>query len=98
MSKYLFVKYLLISKQTGTQIELFKKLIFGGSIWGGPRGVAPPNYVKIIVFKISADIIKHWHSKLSYSKNWFVGDPFGGVPGGGGTPKLFQNICLLNIY
>ena len=50
MSKYLFVKYLLISKQTGTQVELFKKLIFGGSIWGG------------------------------------------------GTPKLCQNICRLNIY
>ena len=53
MSKYLSVKYLLISKQTGTQVELFKKLIFGG--------------------------------------------PFGGVPGEGGTPKLCQNICLLNI-
>ena len=53
MSKYLFVKYLLISKQTGTQVELFKKLIFGGSISGGSPGggggVAPPNYVKIIV-------------------------------------------------
>ena len=33
MSKYLFVKYLLISKQTGTQVELFKKMDFGG-----PRG------------------------------------------------------------
>ena len=37
MSKYLFVKYLLISKQTGTQVELFKKLIFGG-----PRGDGTP--------------------------------------------------------
>ena len=59
MSKYLFVKYLLISKQTGTKVELFKKLFFGGFIWGGvPRGVAPPNYVKIIVCSISADIKK----------------------------------------
>ena len=67
MSNYLFVKYLLISKQTGTQVEPFKTLIFGGSIcqfggfggfkklilggfiWGGPGGVAPPNYVKIFV-------------------------------------------------
>ena len=53
MPKYLFVKYLLISKQTGTKVELFKKLIFGG--------------------------------------------PFRGVPVGGGTPKLCQNICLLNF-
>ena len=45
MSKYFFVKYLLISKQTGTQVELSKKLIYGGI----PQGVAPPNYVKIFV-------------------------------------------------
>ena len=82
MSKYLFVKYLLISKQTVTQVELFKKLIFGGSVWGVPRRVASPNYVKIFVCYISADIIKHWHSKLSCSKNWFLGGPFGGSPGG----------------
>ena len=51
MSKYLFVKYLLISKQTGTQVEVLKKLIFGGSIWGVPVGVAPPNYVKKLSVK-----------------------------------------------
>ena len=54
MSNYLSVKYLLISKKVELYFEPFKKLIFGGSIWG--------------------------------------------VPGGGGTPKLCQNICLLNIY
>ena len=31
------------------------------------------------------------------SKNWFLGGPFGGSLGGSGTPKLCQNICLLNI-
>ena len=55
MSKYLSVKYLLISKPTGTQVEIFKKIFLDG--------------------------------------------PFGEVPaGGGGTPQLCQNVCLLNIY
>ena len=38
---------------TGTQVEMFKKLILGGT-----RGVAPPNYVKILVCKVFADIKK----------------------------------------
>ena len=48
--------------------------------------------VKIFGVKISADIIKHWHPSLSRSKI-----DFWGVHLGGGTPKLRQNICLLNI-
>ena len=143
MSKYLSVTYLIISKQTGTLSWAIQKIDFWGSIWGIPGGkVAPPNYVKIFVCEISADIKKHWHPSLSHSKNWFWGGPFGGPwrgmwhpqtmskylsveylliakqtgiltwaiqkadfwgsiwgdPRGGGTPKLCQNICLLNIY
>ena len=41
MSKYLSVKYLLISKQTGTQVKLFKKLIFIGGSPGGGGGGTP---------------------------------------------------------
>ena len=50
MSKYLSVKYLLISKKVELYLEPIKKLIFGGSIWGVPGEVAPPNYVKIFVW------------------------------------------------
>ena len=34
---------------------------------------------------------------MSCRKNWYLGGPFGGYLGGVGTPKVFQNICLLNI-
>ena len=51
MSKYLSVKYLLISKQTGTQVELFKKLIFEGSIWGVPGGWHPQTMSKYLSVK-----------------------------------------------
>ena len=40
----------------------------------------------------TADIKKHWHRKLSHSKDWFWGDPRGGD-----TAKLRQNICILKI-
>ena len=49
MSKYFSLKYLLISKKTGTLGYMVKKLAFGGSIWGVPGGVVPPNYVKIFL-------------------------------------------------
>ena len=56
-----------------------KNWFLGGQFWGGFREVAPPNYVKIFVSKIStADIKKHWHRILSRSKNWFWGDLWGG--------------------
>ena len=31
------------------EVKQFKKFILGESIWGDPRGLAPPNYVKILV-------------------------------------------------
>ena len=46
MSKDLFVKCLPISKQTGTQVELFKKIDFWVVHLGGSPG-RPPNHVKI---------------------------------------------------
>ena len=77
---------------------MVKKFVFGGSIWGVPGGVVPPNYVKIFVSQISTDIKKNWHPSLSRSKIWFFGAPFRGGPRGGGTPKPCLNISLLNIY
>ena len=46
--------------------------------------MASPNYVKIFVSSISADIKTDWHPKLSYSKNGFLGGP-GGVATRGGV-------------
>ena len=43
MSKYLSVKYLLISKQTGTLSQAVQKI----DLWGVQ--LAPPNYVKTFV-------------------------------------------------
>ena len=69
MSKYLSLKYLLISKQTGTLGYMVKKFIFGGVHLGGVSGgVVPPNYDKIFVSQISTDIKKNWHPSLSRSK------------------------------
>ena len=50
MSKYLSVEYLLISKQTGTQVELFKQFIFGGPFGGSPGG-GTPNMSKYLSLK-----------------------------------------------
>ena len=69
MSKYFSLKYLLISKQTGTLGYMVKKNCFSGGPFGGvPGGVVPPNYVKIFVSQISTDIKKNWHPSLSRSK------------------------------
>ena len=92
MSKYLSVKYLPISKQTSTlSWAIKKKLIFGGSIWGVLGGVAPPNYVKIFVCQIFADITKYWHSSLGCSK-MILGGPFGGISRGVAPPKYVKII------
>ena len=48
MSKYLSVEYLLISKQTGTQVELFKQFIFGGPFGGSPGGWHPQTMSKYL--------------------------------------------------
>ena len=46
MSKYLSLKYLLISKKTGTLGWAVQKFDFLGPHFGGvPGGVVPPNYV-----------------------------------------------------
>ena len=54
-------------------------------------------YVPYCTAILATDIKTDWHLKLSRKKIWFFRGPFGG-PRGGGTPKLCQNICLLNIY
>ena len=46
---------------------------------------------------MSTDIKKHWHPRLSCSKNWFLGVHFGGSSRRGGISKLCQNIYLVNI-
>ena len=46
MSKYLSLKYLLISKKTGTLAWAVQKIDFLGPHFGGvPEGVVPPNHV-----------------------------------------------------
>ena len=45
LSKYLFVKYLLMSKKRAPYFKPTKKLIFAGSILGASQGVVPPNDV-----------------------------------------------------
>ena len=46
MSKYLSLKYLLISKKTGTLAWAVQKFDFLGPHFGGvPGGVVPPNHV-----------------------------------------------------
>ena len=81
-SKYLSVKYLLhIIKHWHPSLSR-SKIDFWGSIWGGPWWGGTPNYVKISVCYISADIKTRLAPKLSYSKNWFLGVHLGGSPGG----------------
>ena len=69
-------------KNTSIVNLVMQKLGFWGSTLGGPRGAAPSNYVKVFVSKTStADIKKHWHRKLTRSKNWFWGGfPSGAIP------------------
>ena len=75
MSKHSSLRYVLIKKNTSALAGANQK----NNFWGVPGGVATPNYVLIFVSKIStADIKKHWHRKLSPSKNWFWGDFRGG--------------------
>ena len=63
-------------------VKQFKKLNFGCP-FGAPEGVVPPNYAKIIVCLISADIkTKNWQPRLSQTKNGFSGDPFEGISRG----------------
>ena len=58
MSKYLSVKYLLISKTTGMLALIIPKTDYWMSIWGVPGRVVPSNYVKIFVSLISPYIKK----------------------------------------
>ena len=46
MSKYFSLKYLLITKKTGTLGWAVQKFDFLGGV---PRGVVPPNHVKIFL-------------------------------------------------
>ena len=61
---------------------MLKKFVFGGSIWGGPGGVVPPNYVKIFVSQISTDIKKTGTLAWAVQKFDFLGPHFGGVSEG----------------
>ena len=72
---------------------MVKKFVFGGSIWGVPGGVVPPNYVKIFVSQISTDIKKTGTLAWAVQKFDFLGPHFGGVPGGV-APKKFQETQL----
>ena len=54
-SKYLSLKYLMTSKNTGLICYAVQKLIFGVAILGGPKRVLPPNYVKVFVSVLFLD-------------------------------------------
>ena len=71
MSKYLSLKYLLITKKTGTLVQKFDFL--GG--FGTPKPCLNISLLNIYVQK-----------KKVCLKNLFFGGPFGGVPGGGVSP------------
>ena len=96
MSKHSSIRYVLILfKKTNTLVWANQKIDFWGVCFGVvPERVAPPNYVKIFISKIfTANIKKHWHCKLSRSKDWIWGDLRVGD-----SPKPRQNICILNTY
>ena len=84
MSKYLSVKYLLISKQTGTLAWAVEKIDF----WGVPEVWHPQTMSNICLLNI------YWYQKisstlasLSCSNIWFFLAPFWGFP-----VELPQNI------
>ena len=96
MSKHLSLRYVVVLKKATTLVWTNQKIDFWGVCFRVvPEGLVPPNYVKILISKIStADIKKHWQRKLSPSKKMV----WGGSQKGGDTPKPRQNICILNIY
>ena len=60
--------------------------------------MAPPNYVKIFVCKIFADIKTNWHPSMSRSKIWFLWGPFEGVPDGVAPPNYSTSKYLSVKY
>ena len=72
---------------------MVKKLAFGGSHLGGPRGGGTPKLCQNICL---SNI--YWYKKKTGTLAWAVQkfDFLGGFPGGG-TPKPCLNISLLNI-
>ena len=84
MSKYFSLKYLLISKKTGTLGYMVKKICF----WGGPFGGVPGGmwYPQIMSKYLSLKYLLI--SKKTGTLAWavqridFLGPHFGGVPGG----------------
>ena len=72
MSKYLLVKYLLISEKLTLLVKPFKKLILGLQLRGFSVGV-PPNYAKIFANKYLLKLKKKLAPKLNRSKSSFLG-------------------------
>ena len=73
---------------------MVKKFVFGGS----PGGWYPQIMSKYLSLKYLLISKKTGTLAWAVQKFDFLGPHFGGVSGGGGTPKSCLNISLLNIY
>ena len=83
MSKYFSVKYLLISKKTGTLVQTVQKIHFWGVYLGVPwGGVYLLIMSKLLALKYLLISEKNCHPRLTRSKNSFLG-----VPGGVVSPN-----------
>ena len=92
MSKYLSLKYLLISKKTGTLAWAVQKIDFlGAPFWGGSRGGWYPQIMSKY-FSLKYLLISKKNGTLGYmvKKICFWGSPFGGGPRGSGTPNYVK--------
>ena len=81
VSKYLLVKYLLISKQTGTLSLLVQKIDFWGVHLGGSWGCGTPKLCQNICLLNICWYQSKLAPKLESFKKLIFGGPFGGVPG-----------------
>ena len=96
MSKYLSVKYLLISKKVDIKnyLEPFKKLIFGVRL-GGPQGRWHPQTMSKYL-SVEYLLMSKRTSTLAWAvqKMDFLGPHFGGVPGGVAQKNFGRNNCV----
>ena len=74
---------------------MVKKFVFGGSIWGGPRGGGTPKLCQSICLSNIYWYQKNWHPSLSRSKIWFFGAPFWGGFSGGWYPQIMSKYFSL---
>ena len=93
MSKYLSLKYLLISKKNWhPSLSRSKNWFFGAPFWGGSRGGGTPKSCMSKYFSLKYLLISKKNGTLGYmvKKICFWGGPFGGVPGGVVPPNYVK--------